>query len=457
MLNCFTQSAPIVTPIGGGEMYFSEQDRCLSEENRIDIKRRLAVNKEQLMTKGKLHTSITRKQTGSFIYPLRKTIDNPFNNFYTLVNYVDHDETFTGSQFGDSNLDYNCGNRTYDTETGYNHSGIDYTLWPFPWFMFDNALVEVIAGDAGIIIGKDDGNKDDNCSCNGTWNAIYIQHADGSTAWYGHLKKNSLSTKEIGETVTKGEYLGVVGSSGCSTSPHLHLEMYDADGNLVDPYAGDCNDFNEESLWEDQPEYRVSKVNALMTHDAEPVHSCPSANEKANVSNEFDFGQDIYCAIYLKDQIQGQVNNFTLRDPNGEIWTTWSFESPDTYSASWWYWIYRIPDLQERGFWTFEVMHQGQTIEHEFLVVDATVSATDEINKAQFEVFPNPTSDVIQIKSESSDIAKVSLYNTLGVNIAVFDGINAIQLGNQSAGIYFIKAFDAKGYSLGIKKVFVNP
>ena len=48
----------------------------------------------------------------------------------------------------------------------------------------------------GIIIGKDDGNFDQNCafctsSC--SWNAVYIQQADGSIAWYGHLKFKEMS------------------------------------------------------------------------------------------------------------------------------------------------------------------------------------------------------------------------------------------------------------------------
>ena len=54
----------------------------------------------------------------------------------------------------------------------------------------------------------------------------------------GHAEKGSLTTKAIGETVNQGEYLGIVASSGCSTGPHLHLEVYDADVQLVDPYEG---------------------------------------------------------------------------------------------------------------------------------------------------------------------------------------------------------------------------
>ena len=76
----------------------------------------------------------------------------------------------------------------------------------------DENAVEIISIADGMIIHKQDGNDDRSCSIGGkTWNAIYIQHADGSIAWYGHLKKGSITSKSVGEIVQAGEYLGVVG------------------------------------------------------------------------------------------------------------------------------------------------------------------------------------------------------------------------------------------------------
>src|SRR5262249_22247490 len=42
--------------------------------------------------------------------------------------FVDHDARFPGFL-----QDYTCGERTYDLDTGYNHNGTDYYLWPYPW------------------------------------------------------------------------------------------------------------------------------------------------------------------------------------------------------------------------------------------------------------------------------------------------------------------------------------
>jgi murein DD-endopeptidase MepM/ murein hydrolase activator NlpD len=106
----------------------------------------------------------------------------------------------------------------------------------------DSNDVEIVSAAAGTILYKSDGNFDRSCTFNNNnWNAVYVQHSDGSVAWYGHMKAGTLTTKNVGASVAQGEYLGVVGSSGNSTGPHLHFEVYDSGNNLIDPYAGTCN------------------------------------------------------------------------------------------------------------------------------------------------------------------------------------------------------------------------
>ena len=95
--------------------------------------------------------------------------------------------------------------------------------------------VRIVAAAPGTIVSKTDGNFDRNCAIgSGQWNAVYVRHADNSVAWYGHMKSGSLTTKAVGETVVTGEYLGIVGSSGSSTGPHLHFEIL-RDGMQVPP------------------------------------------------------------------------------------------------------------------------------------------------------------------------------------------------------------------------------
>lgn len=63
---------------------------------------------------------------------------------------------------------------------------------------------------------KQTGQYDRNCANTEglDWNAVFIRHSDGSVAWYGHLKNATITTKNVGQTVAQGEFLGFVGSSG---------------------------------------------------------------------------------------------------------------------------------------------------------------------------------------------------------------------------------------------------
>ena len=72
-----------------------------------------------------------------------------------------------------------------------------------------------------------DGFDDRSCTPGGSSNKVAIRHDDGTMAWYLHMKKWSVTPKGVGETVLAGEYLGVVGSSGSSSLPHLHFDVRD--------------------------------------------------------------------------------------------------------------------------------------------------------------------------------------------------------------------------------------
>ena len=62
---------------------------------------------------------------------------------------------------------------------------------------------------------------------------IIIDHGDGRSTWYNHLKGTLL---EAGNFVPRGTPIGEVGSTGHSSGPHLHFELR-IDGEAVDPMA----------------------------------------------------------------------------------------------------------------------------------------------------------------------------------------------------------------------------
>ena len=63
-----------------------------------------------------------------------------------------------------------------------------------------------------------------------------IQHSINGVTFsslYGHMELGSLQL-HVGEAVTRGQLVGLVGSTGASTGAHLHFGIEDASGTLID-------------------------------------------------------------------------------------------------------------------------------------------------------------------------------------------------------------------------------
>lgn len=65
-------------------------------------------------------------------------------------------------------------------------------------------------------------------------NRTVITLADGTEIWYCHQSAINVT---VGEQVAPGDPIGLTGSTGNVTGPHLHLEVHPGAGNAVDPYA----------------------------------------------------------------------------------------------------------------------------------------------------------------------------------------------------------------------------
>lgn len=68
---------------------------------------------------------------------------------------------------------------------------------------------------------------------------VEVQHNIGGeliTSSYAHMQYGSIAVA-VGQSVSAGQPLGLVGSTGQSTGPHLHLEMFGGDGVRFDGFA----------------------------------------------------------------------------------------------------------------------------------------------------------------------------------------------------------------------------
>jgi murein DD-endopeptidase MepM/ murein hydrolase activator NlpD len=66
---------------------------------------------------------------------------------------------------------------------------------------------------------------------------IGIQHDSNYMTRYAHLERFANGIRN-GTAVSKGQVIGYVGSTGRSTGPHLHFELY-KDQQYVDPLSVD--------------------------------------------------------------------------------------------------------------------------------------------------------------------------------------------------------------------------
>ena len=83
------------------------------------------------------------------------------------------------------------------------------------------------AADSGTVVRSSDG-------WNGGWgNYVMIDHGNGMQTLYAHMSSRAVS---VGQTVSRGQTIGYVGSTGISTGAHLHFEMY-VNGSKIDPQS----------------------------------------------------------------------------------------------------------------------------------------------------------------------------------------------------------------------------
>ncbi len=358
-------STPAPSPVafGGGQVVLGGTGPGISEQQRQEVEAETQRNIRELRLQGWIQESGSVDKV-MLAWPMRAAPGFTDYGYYSLCSFVDHDPAWP-----DHVLDYNCGTRSHD-RAGYNHAGTDYCPWPFWWLKMDLMQVEVVAAAGGVIVGREDGHFDRHCGdFTGQANYVSLLHEDGSTTYYYHFKSGSVTPKGVGETVAAGEYLGVPGSSGPSGGPHLHFEVHDPGGNLIDPYQGPCNDLNPDSWWISQRPYYDSGLNKLATGFAPPVFPpCPE-DEIPNEGSAFRPGDTIYFVSYYRDQLSGQESVHTVYRPDGSVYLAWSHSSDEPwYEASYWYWAWVFPGDAQTGVWRYEIAYEGQVYEHSFLV-----------------------------------------------------------------------------------------
>jgi murein DD-endopeptidase MepM/ murein hydrolase activator NlpD len=160
----------------------NRQVNALARQQELERQQRL---REQQNRQNRQTTAGTVTGTGQFVWPVSGTITSQFGTRRHPV-------------FGDMRF----------------HGGIDIGA-PHG--------TTVVAADSGSVIIS---------TYNSSYgNYVVISHGNGITTLYAHLSTRSVS---VGDTVSRGQQIGRIGSTGVSTGPHLHFEV-SVNGTRVNP------------------------------------------------------------------------------------------------------------------------------------------------------------------------------------------------------------------------------
>jgi murein DD-endopeptidase MepM/ murein hydrolase activator NlpD len=265
---------------------------------------------------------------------------------WVINNYVDLDPT-------GGTLDY-TGGRGSGAKTYDGHLGIDIDVPNFRWM--DGGISTVLAAASGVVITVHDTEPDRNTSCSGNANLVRVRHDDGLTAIYGHLRKGSAAVS-VGQQVSAGAVLGVVGSSGCSTAPHLHFELRDAANNVVDPFRN--------GWWAAPPIYNTP-ITLMDLVIAAGNMTLQQIKDPAPNLTSIPPGSVLGVGVSMAGGGAGDVIRLIITAPTGATFS----DNPVTFATahrhSYWFWNSQLSPTP--GAWTVSISVNGVLIRSETVI-----------------------------------------------------------------------------------------
>ena len=254
-------------------------------------------------------------------------------------------------------LDPTGGIRDYTGATGSGaktsngHLGIDIDSPNFRWM--DAGMPIVVAAAGGVVTSLRDGETDRHTSCAPNPNFVHVRHADGVTALYYHLKKGSVAVT-LGQQVSAGDVLGVAGSSGCSTAPHLHFELRDAASNVVDPFRN--------GLWAAPPAYNPP-IGLMDLVVAAGGMTLQQIKDPAPNVTSIPRGSVLGVGVSMAAGGAGDVIRLVIADPTGATFSNDPVPLPPAVRHSYWLWNKPLPPTP--GVWTLTFFVNGVLVRSE--------------------------------------------------------------------------------------------
>ena len=129
-----------------------------------------------------------------------------------------------GTVVGTGSWTWPCPGHSYITSRAGNRFHPIFNEWRY------HSGIDIAANNGDAVVAADGGTVT-LCGVNGGYgNCIMIDHGNGYYTLYAHLSAYSVS---YGASVSKGQRIGSVGSTGWATGPHLHFELRNGSGAIA--------------------------------------------------------------------------------------------------------------------------------------------------------------------------------------------------------------------------------
>jgi hypothetical protein len=238
-----------------------------------------------------------------------------------VMNYVDF-----GLDDGEK-TDPACLARTYDGHKGTDFAVLDGTEM--------EKGVDVLAAADGTISRLRDGEKDGwhdeeelaaiKESRKECGNGIFIDHGNGVSTVYCHLKQNSIVV-ERGQTVKKGDKIAQIGQSGMAEFPHLHFGII-KNGKVLDPFTGrnstgECGKI-ERPLWADSVDLSYQPLTIQALGFLNRVPDFDAIERKAESLETLSFNDEVIALwVVMLGAREGDKVTLEIKDPNGDVFAS---------------------------------------------------------------------------------------------------------------------------------------
>jgi murein DD-endopeptidase MepM/ murein hydrolase activator NlpD len=305
-------------------------------------------------------------------------VDCKLHTECTIQNYFDHD---LSHRF----RDYRCGHLAYDA-----HDGTDIRI---PNLGTMRQGVTVLAAADGIVRATRDRMPDVSVRTAGrtrvkgveAGNAVVLRHGDDWETQYSHLKQGSVLVQP-GDTVKRGDPLGLIGLSGNTEFPHVHFEVRYR-GEPIDPFVGLTRNTScgpgAAPLWTAEAlemlEYRATGLLQAGFLSSPPdkvnyAEGLPQTQELSTVAPALVFVVEIYGAQ------KGDIVQMQILGPEGETVATKKKQIPGNKAR----WASYLGRKRPKDDWrpgtysaSYLLLRPGKTRTNQILEIERRIQITD--------------------------------------------------------------------------------